>query len=101
MNDIDDFLGLDEEPTGIPLNDRYRIESLDELNVVVKEKYIPKPTEENPSPEEKWRTISYHPNLELAFKSIVDKEINITASLGLGEVVKKINELKTFKEMIQ
>ncbi len=101
MNDIDDFLGLGEETIGIPLNDRYRIESLDELNVVVKEMYIPKPTEENPIPEEKWRTISYHPNLELAFKSIVDKEINITASLGLDEVVKKINELKTFKEMIQ
>lgn len=102
MEDLD-FLG--EEPVGIPLNDKYRIETLDPLNVVVKERYTPKPKEEDGKIievfEDQWKTISYHPNLELAFKSIVDKEINITASSGLASVIKKIEELKQFKSKIQ
>jgi len=103
MDDLD-FLG--EEPVGIPLNDKYRIETLDILNVVVKERYTPKPKEDEDGKiievfEDQWKTISYHPNLELAFKSIVDSEINLTASSGLEAVVEKIKELKDFKKKIQ
>lgn len=101
MNDLEEFLGLDEKATGIPLNDKYKIETADPLNVVVKEKYIPKSKEAGETVEAQWKTISYHPNLELAFKSIVDREINITASKGLEAVVKKIEELKSFKSKIQ
>ena len=101
MDDLD-FLG--EEPVGIPLNDKYRIETSDPLNVVVKERYTPKPKEEDGKIvevfDDQWKTISYHPNLELAFKSIVDSEINITASNGLEAVVEKIKELKQFKKKI-
>lgn len=102
MDDLD-FLG--EEPVGIPLNDKYRIETSDPLNVVVKEKYTPKPKEDEDGKivevfEDQWKTISYHPNLGLAFKSLVDKEINITVSSGLEAVIKKIEELKQFKNKI-
>lgn len=99
MDDLE-FLGLDEEPVGIPINDKYKIVTADLLNVVVKEKYIPKPKEDGEVVEDQWKTISYHPNLELAFKSIVDREINITASQGLEAVVKKIEDLKSFKKII-
>lgn len=109
MNEIDDFLGLDEEPIGIPLNDKYKIETLDYLNVVVKEKYIPKQVIKDGEgniintvdKEPQWKVIGYHPNVEYAFKSIVDREINITVSKGLEEIVKKIEELKSFKKVIQ
>lgn len=100
MDDLD-FLG--EEPVGIPLNDKYRIETSDPLNVVVKERYTPKPKEDGKIIEvfeDQWKTISYHPNLELAFKSIVDREINITASSGLEAVIEKIGELKQFKNVL-
>ena len=102
MDDLD-FLG--EEPVGIPLNDKYRIETSDPLNVVVKERYTPKPKEDEDGNivevfEDQWKTISYHPNLELAFKSIVDSEINITVSSGLDAVITKIEELKSFKKII-
>ncbi|NRT34525.1 hypothetical protein BJV38_002888 [Clostridium beijerinckii] len=97
MDDLE-FLGLDEEPVGIPLNDKYKIETADPLNVVVKEKYYPKPKEYGEVVEPQWKTISYHPNLEYAFRSIVDKEINITVSQGLETVVKKIEELKSLKK---
>ncbi|WP_315069651.1 hypothetical protein [uncultured Clostridium sp.] len=96
MNDLE-FLGLDEEPTGISLNDKYKIDTLDALNVLVKEKYMPKPKEDNEIVEAQWRIIGYHPSLELAFKSIVDREINITCSKGIEAVIKKIEELKEFK----
>lgn len=99
MDDLE-FLGLCEEPTGIPLNDKYKIETLDILNVVVKEKYIPKPKEDREIVEDQWKTIGYHPNLELAFKSIVDREINITVSQGIEVVIRKIEELKEFKKEI-
>lgn len=96
MNDLE-FLGLNEEPVGIPLNDKYKIETADVLNVVVKEKYTPKSKEDDEIVEEQWKTISYHPNVEFAFKSIVDKELNIIVNLGLEAVVKKIEELKEFR----
>lgn len=99
MDDLE-FLGLDKESVGISLSEKYKIETADPLNVVVKEKYIPKPKGNGEIVEPQWKTISYHPNLELAFKSIVDREINITAIKGLESVIKKIEELKSFKNKI-
>lgn len=101
MNEIDSLLGLDEaEVKGIPINEKYRIETYDVKNVMVKEKYLTKATKDNPS-EEAWRIISYHANIEQAFKSIVDKEINMTINEGLEAVVKKIEELKNIKNMAE
>lgn len=105
MDDIDDFLGLDEK---ITVNDKYRIESYDVFNIVVKEKYIPKEIIKNDQgevvktieKEPQWKIISYHENIEQAFKSIVDREINMTVNEGLEAVVKRIKELKSFKEVI-
>jgi hypothetical protein len=105
MDDIDDFLGLDEK---ITVNDKYTIESYDVFNIVVKEKYIPKEIIKNDQgevvktieKEPQWKIISYHENIEQAFKSIVDREINMTVNEGLEAVVKRIKELKSFKEVI-
>ena len=105
MDDIDDFLGLDEK---ITVNDKYTIESYDVFNIVVKEKYIPKEIIKNDQgevvktieKEPQWKIISYHENIEQAFKSIVDREINMTVNEGLEAVVKRIKELKRFKEVI-
>lgn len=100
MSEFDDFLGEDpKEETGIVVNDKYKIKTYDIRNVVVMEKYFTKATEYKPS-EEVWKVISYHANLEQAFKSIVNREVNITVSNGLEAVIKKIEELKSFKEVI-
>lgn len=85
--------------TGIPLNEKYILDTLDDLNVILKEKYMSKPDESGKT-EERFKTISYHPNIELAFKSLVDREINLTAKDGLRAVIKKVLELKQFKNEI-
>lgn len=101
MSEFDDFLGEDpKEETGIQVTDKYKIDTLDVLNVVVKEKYTPKPIEDNQALEEKWRVISYHPSIEYAFRSIVDREINITVREGAEAVFAKVEELKKFKPKV-
>ena len=98
MSEFDDLLGEDtKEVTGIQVTDKYRIDTNDSLNVVVKEKYTPKPTEDSPEPQVQWRVISYHPSIEYAFRSICDKEINLTVKNGIKAVIKKVEELKKFK----
>ena len=94
------------------ISDKYMIQTLDVLNVVLKEKYIPKPkviagepTEDSEDieepdaevPEGQWKIVAFCASIELAFKVIVNREINITINKGLEEVVKKVAELKTFK----
>lgn len=99
MNDLE-FLGETQETSGLRVSDNYKIETADALNVVVKERYKPKLKDDKSQSEDQWKTISYHPNIELAFKSIVDREINLTANNGLEVVVARIEELKTFKNKI-
>lgn len=81
------------------LNDKYKLEAVEPLNVTVSEKYYSKETEDKPS-EEKWKAVSYHPNLEAAFRWVVDREINITGLKSFEDVIKKINELKEFKSEV-
>lgn len=100
MDEFDDFLGEEPKEDGIMVTDKYKIDTLDVLNVVVKEKYTPKPTEDNPMPEEKWRVISYHPSIEYAFRSIVNREINIIVREGIEAVIAKVEELKKFKPKV-
>ncbi|MGL5153100.1 MAG: hypothetical protein ACRC7N_21275 [Clostridium sp.] len=78
------------------INDKYKIEGLDPLNAVVLEKYKTKATEERLA-EEKWKIISYHPNIEAAFKSLVDRVINESGIKNLHSLIKAIEELKDFK----
>lgn len=96
MNDLE-FLGEIEETSGLAVSEKYKIDTLDVLNVVVKERYKPKSKDDKSQSEDQWKTISYHPNIELAFKSIVDREINLTINKGLEAVISRIEELKGFK----
>lgn len=75
------------------ISEKYKIES-DELNVIVKERYITK------SKETQWKSISYHPNLEMAYKSLIEKEINGTGMKDVETVVTKIKELEEFLKEI-
>lgn len=78
------------------ISDNYKIEGLDPLNAVVLQKYTTKATEER-SAEEKWKIISYHPNIEAAFKSLVDRVINESGIKNFDSLMKTIEELKIFK----
>lgn len=106
MNEFDDFLG--EEPTeetGIQVTDKYKLDTLDALNVVVKQKYIPKESIKDSGgnivktieKDPQWKIISYHPSIEYAFKSIVDTELNLIVKDGIEAVINKVKELKKFK----
>jgi hypothetical protein len=92
---------------GIPIGDKYIIETADPLNVIVKVKIEKKPPKEgakkpkkDSKPEDEWRSIGYHPNLEKAFTTIVDREINLAVDDGLKKVIKTIADLKKFKKTI-
>jgi hypothetical protein len=82
---------------GIPLNEKYVLDTLDDLNIILKEKYMTKPDESGKT-EERFKTISYHPSIEKAFASLVDREINMTCGKGLEEIVNVIEDLKDFKK---
>ena len=70
------------------VNEKYKMESSDLLNVTIFETYVGK--EGKNKGEKLWKPISYHPNLESAFKYLVDREI----------LEKKILELKAFKKEV-
>jgi hypothetical protein len=73
------------------VNDKYKIES-DELNVTLYEKYISEKGKNKG--KELWKPVSYHGNVEMALKSLVDKEINGTGLKDIQAVVTKVQELK-------
>ena len=73
------------------INNNYKIES-DELNVIVKEKFIPQKGKKAGIPQ--WRPVSFHATVEQALNSIVDKEINGTGLEDFKTVVNKVKELR-------
>lgn len=75
------------------ISEKYKIES-DELNIIVKERYRSK------KGELQWKSISYHPNLEMAYKSLIEREINGTGMKDVETVVAKIKELEEFLKEI-
>lgn len=80
------------------INNNYKIES-DELNVIVKEKFIPQKGKKAGIPQ--WRPVSFHATVEQALNSIVDKEINGTGIEDFKTVVNKVKELRAFiKEVV-
>ena len=110
INSLDDFLGVPEDmETGIKVTDKYRIDTLDALNVVVKELYQPmkaikdengKTIGKEPAGKPQWKTISYHANIEQAFKSICDTVVNLCIKDGIEKVIDMIKDLKNFKSKI-
>lgn len=80
------------------INEKYKLESTDLMNVTLFEKYTGE--EGKNKGKELWKPISYHPNFEAAFKSLVDREILSTGLESFEEIEKKIVELKEFKKEI-
>lgn len=77
------------------LGNKLKIES-DEVCVTIYEKYISKKTG-----DEMWKPVSYHPNVRMALKYLVDREVNGTGLKDLEEVTNKIEELyKWIEEVI-
>lgn len=80
------------------ISDKYEVKA-DELNVIVREKFIPKKGKKAGIPQ--WRPISFHANIEQALNSIVDKEINGTGLEDFKTVVDKVKALREFiKEVV-
>lgn len=80
------------------VNEKYKMESTDLLNVTIFETYVGK--EGKNKGEKLWKPISYHPNLESAFKYLVDREILSTGLKNFEDIEKKILELKAFKKEV-
>lgn len=80
------------------LSDKYKIQAIDYMNVTLMEYREPgvHPVTKIKAKEGKWVTVSYHPNLEKAYESLVDKEINETGLSDIKSVVDKIQELKNY-----
>lgn len=80
------------------INEKYKIKS-DENNVIICEKYIPK--EGKNAGNEQWRPISFHPNLEFAYKHLLELEVNRSELNELETVLNAISDVKSFiKEMV-
>lgn len=80
------------------ISDKYEVKA-DELNVIVREKFIPQKGKKVGIPQ--WRPISFHATVEQALNSIVDKEINGTGIEDFKTVVNKVKELRAFiKEVV-
>lgn len=105
VNSVDDEISIEasgDEPKGIRVNDQYIIQNLDVLNVVLQERYVAKPKEgeEDAPPRYLWKIVAYCANLESAWRTIVDRKLNVVPGLGLEAIVKEINELKVFKQKL-
>lgn len=88
-----------EATTGIRINDKYKIIS-EPLNVVIMEQRIPKKIEGQEEKEPIWVAISWHPTIEMALKSLINREINGTGLKDLESVNEKIIELKSLIEEV-
>jgi hypothetical protein len=75
------------------INEKYKIKS-DENNVIICEKYIPK--EGKNAGKEQWRPMSFHPNLEFAYRHLLELEINKTELKDIETVLKAISDVKSF-----
>lgn len=75
------------------INENYKIKS-DENNVIICEKYIPK--EGKNAGNEQWRPMSFHTNLEFAYRHLLELEINKTELKDIETVLKAISDVKSF-----
>lgn len=75
------------------INEKYKIKS-DENNVIICEKYTPK--EGKNAGKGQWRPMSFHPNLEFAYRHLLELEINKTELKDIETVLKAISDVKSF-----
>ncbi|MDB2101758.1 MULTISPECIES: hypothetical protein [Clostridium] len=74
------------------INEKYKIKS-DENNVIICEKYTPR--EGKNAGNEQWRPMSFHPNLEFAYRHLLELEINKTELKDIEIVLKAIRDVKS------
>ena len=80
------------------INEKYKIKS-DEDNVIICEKYIPK--EGKNVGKGQWIPMSFHANLESAYRHLLELEINKTELKDIETVLKAISDVKSFiKEVV-
>ena len=76
------------------INEKYKIKS-DENNVIICEKYTPK--EGKNAGKGQWRPMSFHPDLEFAYRHLLELEINQKTELkDIETVLKAISDVKSF-----
>lgn len=76
------------------INDKYSLESVDTLNVVLYEHGTVKDKESKNFGKKTKTPVGYFPNVEKALNFLVDKEINGTGLKNLKLIVATIKEVK-------
>ena len=76
------------------INDKYYLESVDTLNVVLYEHGTVKDKKSKNFGNETKTAVGYFPNVEKALNFLIDKEINGTGLKDLKLIVKAIKEVK-------
>lgn len=75
------------------INENYKIEAIDERNIVLMERKVPKAESGKELKKPYWKTEGYYPNVKVALDSLVTKEINGTGIKCLKTVTDKVKEL--------
>ena len=75
------------------INDKYKVEAIDDRNVCLLKKRIGKEDTKRAG-EIIWEPVAYCKNVIDALKTLIDKETNGTGIIELETVVNKINELR-------
>lgn len=76
----------------LKINENYKIEAIDEKNVCLFEKKIPK-TEPGKESKPYWKVEGYYPSVNFALKGLITKEINSTGLKSFKKINEKIEEL--------
>lgn len=90
---------IQKEGFRLIINKNYKVEPQDTLNVVLFERKVVK--EGDNAGQENWKPIAYCPNVKIALKTLVDREINGTGLKDFETVVKKYDELMATIEKLQ
>ncbi|QAV89608.1 hypothetical protein ES963_16475 [Bacillus subtilis] len=90
----------------IPVSPDYQLTS-DERNIIVKERYFSDPTkapnwakrlaenpEADPTPQEKWREVAYHPTVERALMDVMNRRLRASDAQSLAELARSIREFR-------
>lgn len=80
------------------INDKYSLESVDTLNIVLYEHGVVKDKKSKNFGKPTKTTVGYFPNVEKALNFLIDKEINGT---GLKDLKLIVSAIKDVKEMVK
>lgn len=76
------------------LNNDYRLERLDEMNLVLQKKMIPETGKKKG--QEQWKNVRYYPSYEMALNDVVERSLfDVHLEDDLFQVRAKIAELKS------